>query len=354
MIPTQLPDIKNILIRSANWVGDAVMTTPAMAVIRRNFPGANITLLAKPWVLPVFEHNPHVDELMVYDAAGRHKNALGRMRLARDLNGRQFDLAILFQNAFEAALIAWLAGIPNRLGFTTDGRDLLLTHRVRTWRGLKKGHLVNYYIGVLTGAGMAPGTDRTPALYLTETELLAARHYLTVLNAIRGNPIIGINPGATYGTAKRWPAERYVELSRRFINEFGAHVLIFGGPGEADLGREMEASIGAGCSNLCNRTSLREAMALIGCCQAFVTNDSGLMHVAAALNVPTVAVIGPTDATATGPINPFSILVQNTGSCQRAPCLLPHCPIDHRCMTAINVKQVFNAVAAMIPEGARK
>lgn len=353
MIPTQLTDIKRILIRSANWVGDAVMTTPAMAVIRHTFPGAHITLLAKPWVMPVFKHNPHVDELMEYDAAGRHKNALGVMRLARDLKGPRFDLAILFQNAFEAALIVWLAGIPKRLGFTTDGRDLLLTHRVRTWRALKKGHLVDYYIGLLTGAGMLPTEERPPALYLTETERQTARHYLTGVIPNQGKAIIGINPGATYGTAKRWPAERYVELSRRFITEFGAHVLIFGGPGEANLGREMAFAIGAGCSNLCNRTSLREAMALIDCCHAFVTNDSGLMHVAAALNIPTVAVIGPTDVAATGPINPLSILVQDKGSCRRAPCLLSHCPIDHRCMTAIGVDRVFNAAATMIPGGAK-
>jgi lipopolysaccharide heptosyltransferase II len=347
MTQSQFSNINRILIRSANWVGDAVMTTPSVAIIRRNFPGAHITLLAKPWVLPVFENNPHVNALMVYDAAGRHRNALGILRLARDLKTRRFDLAILFQNAFEAAWIAWLAGIPRRLGFTTDGRDLLLTHRVRTWHALKNGHLVDYYIGLLTGAGLKKD-GRIPALYLTEAEGLEARQRIGALTAGKNDLIIGINPGATYGTAKRWPAERFVELSRRFIEGHGAHILIFGGPGEAALGRQMTAQIGAGCTNLCNQTSLREAMAAIQCCHGFVTNDSGLMHVAAALNIPTVAIIGPTDVTATGPINPKSRLVRANGSCRRAPCLLPHCPIDHRCMTGIDVDRVFQATLAMI------
>lgn len=340
--------MKRILIRSANWVGDAIMSTPALQAIRTNFPEAHIVLLAKPWVVPVFDHSPHVDEVMVYDDAGRHRGALGIVRLARDLRHRQFDLAILLQNAFEAALVARLAAIPRRMGFTTDARTLLLTHRIRTWPELKKGHLVDYYLGLLTGAGLT-AVDRKLKLFMTADEHLAARQSLLKLGIAPNDHIVGINPGATFGTAKRWPEERYVELSRRLISEQQACILVFGGPGEARLGESIAARVGKGCFNLCNKTRLREAMALIGCCHAFVTNDSGLMHVAAALDIPQVAIIGPTDPAATSPVSPASRMVYNAGSCDCAPCLKVDCPSDHRCMTTIEVQTVLNTLLEMKP-----
>ena len=352
MMPKRFHTTKRILIRSANWVGDAIMTTPAMQVIRRNFPHAHITLLAKPWVMPVFLNNPYVDELMVYAADRRHKGSRGVLRLARDLKKRNFELAILFQNAFEAALIAWMAGIPQRLGFTTDGRTPLLTHRIRSWPGLKKGHLVDYYLGLLSGAGLNTGHRRL-AVFLTPEEQVESRKTLHALGIGADRKIIGINPGATYGTAKRWPKERFIELSRRLISEQHVHVLIFGGPGEAQLGQAIAAQVGPDCTNLCNRTTLREAMGLIHCCHAFVTNDSGLMHAAAALDVPQAAIIGPTDPIATGPVNPASRLVQAVGSCYLAPCLLSHCPIDHRCMTSIGVSMVHATVTELLRQGDR-
>ncbi len=340
--------VQNILVRSANWVGDAVMTTPALAAIRRNFPGAGITLLAKPWVLPVFANNPDIDQLMTYDASGRHQGPMGIWRLAGDIRKGQFDLAILFQNAFEAALIAWMAKIPHRVGFTTDARSLLLSDRIRTWRPLKKGHLADYYLGLLAGAGLKTG-ERRLRLFITAEEFQAARRTLSAFEISPGTRVVGINPGATYGTAKRWPQDRFIELGRRLIAEYQAAVLVFGGPGEADLGALISRRVGPRCFNLCNRTTLRQAMALIGCCDSFVTNDSGLMHVAAALDIPQTAIIGPTDPVATGPLSPVSRMVQNTGSCRCAPCLKIDCPLDHRCMTGITVDQVFETVKAIMP-----
>lgn len=350
MSPTAFTDPARILIRSANWVGDAIMTTPAVRTVRRCFPDAHITLLAKPWVIPVFEHNPHVDAVMVYAAADRHQGLKGLWRLAGDLRRQRFDLAILLQNAFEAAFLTWLARIPQRMGFTTDGRNLLLTHRMRNWPALKKGHLVDYYLGLLDEAGLKADGRRLD-LFLTPEERAAARASLADMGIGETQPVVGINPGATYGTAKRWPAERFVALGRRLILEMGARVLVFGGPGEAGLGEQVAAQTGAGCHNLCNRTSLRQAMALIGCCDAFVTNDSGLMHVAAALDISQVAIIGPTDPVATGPLNDRSQLVRAENRCERAPCLLPHCPLDHRCMLQIHADAVYAIVASLMTKG---
>jgi heptosyltransferase-2 len=145
---------KRLLIRSTNWIGDAIMTTPAVRAIRRNFPGARISMLAKPWVVPVFAHSPHVDEIIVFDANGRHRTVGGKIRLARELRQYRFDTAIFLQNAIEAALIAFLAGIPRRIGFDTDARRLLLTDPVRCTRSIKRIHQTGYYLAMLEGAGL--------------------------------------------------------------------------------------------------------------------------------------------------------------------------------------------------------
>ncbi len=335
------------MLRSANWVGDAVMTTPAVRAVRKNFPQAKITILAKPWVMPVFDNNPHVDETMRYDASGRHKGVTGLLRLSRDLKKRNFDLAILFQNAFEAALLVYTARIPRRLGFATDGRTALLTDRLYAYRALKKGHLIDYYLGIISGADLDLD-GRELELVISGREQEKARTLLAGLGVDPAKPFAGLNPGATFGTAKRWLPERFAELSRRLYADRGVRSLLFGGSGEGALGRQIAALSGDCAVNLCGRTNLREAMALVGLCRFFITNDSGLMHVAAALNIPQLAIIGPTDFLATGPSNSVSRLVRVPGACDLSPCLKTDCPIDHRCMTRIPVEMVLDELKVLL------
>lgn len=338
---------QRILIRSANWVGDAVMSTAAVRGVRRSFPGARITLLAKPWVVPVFTGNPHIDDILVYDAAGRHAGVIGRWRLVRDLRKAGFDAAILLQNAFEAALLAWMAGIPERIGYATDGRAFLLTRRLWRYRAYQQGHLIDYYLGILAEAGRH-ADGRRLELFLTADEIRQARSRLERFLPSAGTPVIGVNPGAAFGTAKRWLPERFVALCRRLHSETGAVCLLFGSHSEAMLGRQLADAIGPAAMNLCGETTLRQAMALMKCCDVFVTNDSGLMHVAAALDLPQVAIIGPTDPVATGPSNHRSRQVQAVGACYLAPCLKAECPIDHRCMRAISTDRVYDEVSALL------
>lgn len=341
---------ERILIRSANWVGDAIMSTPALRSVRRGFPRARITLLAKPWVIPVFENSPDIDEIMVYEADGRHKGPKGLLRLAADVHRKSFDTAILMQNAFEAALLAFLARIPQRIGFTTDARSLLLTERINTWRPLKKGHLIDYYLGLMRGAGIA-AQNKKLLIHITPEETAEARQFLTEMGTTNYQWIVGLNPGAAFGTAKRWLPERYAELGRRFAKEHKALILIFGSSSESLLGSQLATQIGPACVNLSGQTSLRQAMALISLCSLFITNDSGLMHVAAALDIPQAAIIGPTDPIATGPVNNNSRLVQKPEACHLSPCLKPHCPIkDHRCMTAISVDMVMQTALGLLSE----
>ncbi|BBO72554.1 ADP-heptose--LPS heptosyltransferase [Desulfosarcina alkanivorans] len=338
--------IKRLLIRSTNWIGDAVMTTPAVRAIRRHFPGARISLLAKPWVAPVFAHSPHVDEIIVYEANGRHRGAMGPIRLARDLRRHRFDAAIFLQNAIEAALIAFLAGIPVRIGFDTDARRPLLTHAVRCTRAIKAIHQTGYYLEILKGIGVVDG-DQVLELTLGENDREQARQLLTRQGVDPAARIVGLNPSATFGPAKQWFPERYAALGDRLRDEWGATVLIFGGPSDRELGENIRRMMHGPAIDLSGRTSLGQAMALIDRCDAFVTNDSGLMHVAAALNTPLVAIFGSTNSTTTSPHSDTSRIVRVPIEC--SPCMKPVCPLGHmNCMKQVSVELVFDTLKGLL------
>lgn len=329
-------------MRSTNWIGDAVMTTPAVRAIRKNFPHSHISVLAKPWVAPVFENSPHVDAVIPYDANGRHKGVWGSIRLGRELRKYRFDAAILLQNAFEAALIAFLAGIPIRLGFDTDARRALLTHPVSCTKKIKSIHQTGYYLEILKGAGLAAGS-RQLELFLGEKDRDSAkrvleRHYIALEDSL-----IGINPSATFGPAKQWFPQRYAELGDRLCEALGATIVIFGGPSDKALGKTITRMMKTEPIDLSGRTTLGEAMALIDRCQVFVTNDSGLMHVGAALNTPLVAIFGSTNSTTTSPYSETSRIVRVPIRC--SPCMKPVCPLGHmNCMKRVDVDRVFNTV----------
>lgn len=346
MNPQERKAIKRLLIRSTNWIGDAIMTTPAVRAIRRNFPNARISMLAKPWVAPVFAHSPHVDEIIVFDAGGRHAGVFGTLRLAKDLRKGRYDAAILLQNAIEAAIIAFLAGIPRRIGFDTDGRRLLLTHPVRRTKAIKAIHQTGYYLKILEGAGMTAGRP-TLELHLDPADIRRAAQMRAEFGIAPGRPLIGLNPSATFGPAKQWFPERYAALGDLLNKQLGALILIFGGPSDRELGRTITGLMSAPAIDLSGRTSLGEAMALIDRCTAFVTNDSGLMHVAAALGTPLVAVFGSTNWTTTSPFSDTSRIVRVPIAC--SPCMQPVCPLGHmNCMRQVSVAMVADAVKDLI------
>ncbi|PID39121.1 MAG: lipopolysaccharide heptosyltransferase II [Proteobacteria bacterium] len=322
------------------------MTLPAVRAIRSNFPKAHIGLLAKPWVAPVFTHNPYVDEIITYDARGRHRGTIGRIRLARDLRRYNFDTAFLLQNASEAALLAFMAGIPRRIGFDTDGRRMLLTHAVRCTPAIKSIHQTGYYLEMLKGAGLHGG-GRCLELHLGSHQRHRARNILAAHDPGGGSLRIGLNPSATFGPAKQWFPDRYAQLGDRLYRELGATVVIFGGPADRELGRTVRRHMQAPAIDVSGRTSLGEAMALIDRCQAFVTNDSGLMHVAAALDTPVVAIFGSTNSTTTSPWSRRSRIVREPVDC--SPCMQPVCPLGHMdCMRRVGVDMVFDAVRGFV------
>lgn len=378
MIPSTFKQMnpKRILIRSTNWIGDAVMTTPAVHTIRKNFPDAEITVLAVPWVAEIFRLSPDVDRVWIYDKKQMYAGRInGVVKLAAHLLQYGFDAAILLQNAFEAAFVARLAGIPLRAGYKRDGRALLLTHGVELTDAIRSGHQVHQYQMLLAGLGLEPGPDAL-RLFLPDQLIEWAQDRIRSLQgqggfSSRGDeplsgrqgasepvgfmPVIGLNPGAAYGPAKRWPAEKFGQLAAIIAHHYGESgclILVFG-TGEdteaAQVIREFSIRTPFHVVDMTAQTTLPQVMALIRCCHVFVTNDSGLMHVAAALKTPTVAIFGSTDHVATGPFSDRAIVIRREMEC--SPCLQSRCPLNHlRCLEEIGSQEVYAEVARFLDQ----
>jgi heptosyltransferase-2 len=344
--PIKPEHIQRLLIRSTNWIGDAVMTTPAVRAIRKHFPKTHISLLAKPWVAPVFKNSHHIDQLLIYEDKGCHKGILGKLRLARDLKKYHFDAAILLQNAFEAAFITFLAGIPYRIGYNTDARQMLLTHVIPCSKNIREVHQTKYYLNILKGIEIE-AENQDLYLSLNQNDRLRAEQILHENGISKNDTVFGINPGATFGPAKQWPFDRFARLADHIHSVKDAAIIIFGGPGDRELGKRISKRMLRPPIDLSGKTSLGEAMALIEKCALFITNDSGLMHVAAALNVPLVAIFGSTNPVATGPLGTNSRVVQIPMEC--SPCLQTDCLKGHfNCMAQISVDMVFDVVKEML------
>jgi len=341
----------SLLVRATNWLGDAVMTTPALAGLRGAFPGARIVLLARPLVAELFRHHSDVDEVMVYERPGRHEGVLGRLRLAGELRRRRFDGALLLQNAFDAALIAFLGRIRERAGYPTDGRRILLTLPVPLTPGILERHEVEYYLCLLDGLGIPRPVPASLKLSVTEEEKEAMATRLASLGIDRGAPIVAINPGATYGSAKRWYPDRFAAVADALSEEWGAAVVVVGSPAEAPLAGEIEVTARRGVANLAGKTTVRELMAVLSLSSFLVTNDSGPMHIGAALGVPLVAIFGPTDWRRTSPWTSLAKVVRVEIDC--SPCRLRVCDRGHECMLGVTPEMVVDAARQLLPGGPR-
>ncbi|MEW6247809.1 MAG: lipopolysaccharide heptosyltransferase II [Nitrospirota bacterium] len=343
--------VRRILVRGPNWIGDAVMCEPALRAVRNLFPEATISLLVKPAIAELLKGHPAVNQVLVYDDRGRHAGLSGKWTLAGVLRRHRFDLAILFQNAFEAALLSFLAGIPRRYGYATDGRGFLLSDPITPTPRAKVKHQVEYYWDLLRPLGCW-GQPDAPRVFLSREEESAMAERLAAGGILPSDFLIGVNPGSTYGGAKRWLPERFAETVNRLIEEQGPGIgrpmkaAIVGAKGEEALGRTIAGLIRATTVVLSGRTTVRELMAVTKRCGLFLTNDTGPMHIAAAFNVPVVAIFGPTDWRTTAPFGTGHSLLRHPVDC--APCLLRECPIDHRCMTGVTAETVYNAAAQQL------
>ncbi len=329
---------RNILVRATNWVGDAVMSVPALQALRRQFPNARISILARPWVASLYGREAFCDELISYEAPRGWRGLGKKWALAAELRRRNFDCAILFQNAFEAAALVSAAGIPVRIGYSRDARAWLLTHPIPVpKRGETPRHQRFYYLELLKRAGLVNTypLDEPIRLASSETAVCEGRKFFQRTGL--AGPVIGVSPGVAYGGAKRWFPERFAEAAMQLAIE------------EASIGEAIRATIelaGLRCANFAGKTSLQEFIDMAAACDLFLTNDSGPMHIASALGVPTVAIFGATDEIATGPTGSHAKVVRVAVEC--SPCLLRECPIDHRCMSGVSAGHVVDAARELI------
>jgi heptosyltransferase-2 len=343
--------IKRILVRGPNWLGDAVMCEPALRGLRGLFPDAQVTLLVKPAVADLFVGHPAVTRLLTYDIKGRHAGFSGKWALAKQLRRQGFDLAVLFQNAFEAAFLTFLARVPCRYGYATDGRSLLLSDPVAVPDPRMLLHQVRYYWDLLKPLGLM-GDPPVPELVVLPEEEQAMVERCAQGGLTPTDIVVGINPGSTYGDAKRWLPERFAEVTERLCRTIHTSpgqqvsVVIFGAKGEEHLGQDIAARLSSPSLVLSGATTIRELMAVVKRCSLLLTNDTGPMHIASAFKVPVVAVFGPTDWRTTSPFGGAHAIVREPVDC--APCLLRECPIDHRCMTRVTVDQVYEEAVKQV------
>jgi heptosyltransferase-2 len=343
-----------VVVRGANWVGDAVMTVPALRELRRLLPRARVTLATRPWAEGIFEGADFVDDLLVTREGGGGPGAL--LAEARGWRARRFDLAVLFPNAFAPALVAALARVPARLGYATQGRSALLTHRacVPDWRGSR--HEVFYYLNLVAELGrLLHGTAAVEArepdtrLPAPEARTREALGILRERGVPAGRPLVAICPGSTNSRAKRWPAERFAAVADMLAERAGASVVLVGAGSESDISEEVAGRMRARAFVLTGRTDLAQTAAVLRASDLLVTNDTGPAHVAAAVGCPVVVVFGPTNPSTTRPFSESAQVVRRPPDC--APCMLRDCPIDHRCMTAVTAEEVFERAADALGVG---
>lgn len=337
-----------ILVRGTNWVGDAVMTIPALRHLRRIFPDARLTLHTRSWAEGIFRDAALFDEILTFDKTNsKIKDALAQ---AKELKKHEFDLAVLFPNSFETALVAKMAKIPRRFGYAKEGRSFLLTDAVEIPQWKDERHEVFYYLNLVSEIEQAYFAKETILenepridLAVSDERREKARKTLEENGVDLSKKTVALGVGSTNSRAKRWQAESYAALNDLLQNELNANVLLVGAKDEAAVSAEVFAKSGKKPIILTGKTNLAEAVAVLSEIDLLVSNDMGLAHIAPAVGTETIVIFGPTNEKTTQPIG--SEIIRKTVDC--APCMLRDCPIDHRCMTRISAEEVF-AKALMI------
>ncbi len=337
-----------IVVRATNWIGDAVMSLPAIRQVRRRFPRAHIALLARPWVAGLYARESAIDRIIPYTAASGFRDFGAKWHAAQALRRERFDCAILLQNAFEAAAVVKLAGINQIIGYNRDGRGWLLSRAIPVPApGEIPAHERFYYLELLRRAGLIETLPDIDAIRLEGIEEYTAAGKRAFTGMGIAGPVIGVSPGAAFGAAKRWLPERFAEAAASLAREHDASVCLFGSAAERALCEETARHIRLPrVYNLAGNTSLTAFIEAAAACLFFLTNDSGAMHIASALGVPTVTIFGATNPITTGPTGPLARIVREPVPC--SPCLLRECPIDHRCMTGVPVARVTAAAEELL------
>lgn len=328
-----------VIIRATNWLGDSVITIPAVRAVRQVCPSASISLIAPRAFTDLWENEPSVDRVIPIS----RPTPLGeKLRLIRLLRSGRYDLGVLFPNSFESALWFYLGGVHSRLGYVKCGRGMLLNRRFSPPE--IGGHQVRHYLDLVRALGDFTVEPR-PSVRVPENARRRADELLDGFGLEEGETLIGINPGAAYGEAKCWPRDSFAGLIKILCDRLGARIIVVGSASERGQAESLRSGMEQKVFNVAGKTSIMQLAAVAQRCSVFVTNDTGPMHLACAVGTPVVAIFGPTDPEATGPLGE-SVIVREKVDC--APCMKRECPTDHRCMTAISSEEVYQAVVQLL------
>ncbi len=335
---------QNILVRMPNWIGDLIMATPVLTDLRKAFPHASITAMCRRPLCDLLKEDGAIDELFCFT---RPTNDFLRRDDLRNIIAKieagQYDAGVLLTNSFSSAWWFWQGRVKRRIGYAAHFRRWLLTDPIPFPQS--KEHMVLFYKRLLEPLGV-PLSNTSPRLYVKDQEVEESKQLLYQRGYVKGKKLIGINPGAAYGSAKCWPPERFRALAMRLLLETDAYVVFFGDGMTVSLVKEICQGLPEKVIDLAGVTSLRELACLIKDCTVLVTNDSGPMHIGAAFGTPLVALFGSTDAAVTGPYGQGENVIQKKVSC--SPCLKRVCPIDFRCMKQIDVEEVLRRVLTYV------
>jgi heptosyltransferase-2 len=339
---------EKLLVRSTNWIGDAAMSVAALREIRRQQPHLHIVVAGPAWVSGVFHGQDFVDSLIELPQSGNRCYRVWEE--ARLLRG--FEQVLIFTNSFATAFASFLAGAVSRLGYSTDGRGILLTGKAVDRSKSMGSHQVYYYLDLISQTGFSD-IDYLDGTFLPDTSLHVSRSGSTEANRLlaelkidRQRPLVLLNPGAQYGPAKRWFPDRYAHLADSLIDSRRVEVGIIGSKNDIDVAKEIGAQMRHSPHIMAGLTSISGLLGLLSESQLLITNDSGPMHLAAALNVPQIALFGSTDEKATGPLSQNAWVINEHVEC--SPCLLRECPIDSRCFDRIQVDHVLGKALKLI------
>lgn len=334
---------RRVFIKGVNWVGDAVMASAAIGKLRRAFRDSHITLMVRPWVAAVHENSPDIDDLWVEDDA---KSSIAFLRAARRVRAGNFDMGIALPNSLRSGLLMLMGGIPHRIGYR-GGRGWTLTRPVDPNPKLAKEHQVHHYLHLIDW--LTEQKPEPPRLSVVPGPAARAEVERTMRERgwDDGAPRVAVAPGSINSMAKRWLPERFAATCDRVSADLGARVFLLGSKSEKKDVDRVAALCKRPVENLAGELDLAGVLAFLDRMHAFVGNDAGAMHLAAALDVPTVAVFGPTQWWATGPFSSKAKIVRHAVEC--APCMLRTCPISHPCMTGVQVEDVLRAFAELAP-----
>lgn len=335
---------KNIIVRMPNWIGDLVMATPVLSDLRKAYPNAHITAMSRYPLCELLEEDPEINELFCFSKASGFGRRSEKRNIIEKLRKGKYDLGILLTHSFSSAWWFWQGKVTNRLGYECNGRRLLLTQSVPLPENIQNQHLVVTYKSLLHPLGISL-SDTPPRIFLAEKEVEEAQTFLKRHGIPKSGLIVGINPGATYGSAKCWLSERFREVTQRLLRDKELHVVYFGDSATASLVKEICQGLSSRVINLAGLTSLRQLASLISLCDVLLTNDSGPMHIADALGTPIVALFGSTSAVVTGPYHQGKVIHKHV---ECSPCYQRTCPIDFRCMKRIEADEVFEELSMFL------